>query len=118
MPTWPSSLPTKVIAGTHNQQPAGNVADFQPDAGEPIMRNRYTGSSEQHSFELVLTELQKNTLLAFWRDDCAQGALKFHGALVDGVMRTWWFRRDEPLSVANIAGGTAYRVSLSLGCRA
>lgn len=117
MPSWPSSLPTKVIAGSHHFQAKPNVVSFEPDVGEPIRRRRYTGKSAVESFELVLTSAQKDRLHEFWSDDCAQGTLSFYATLIDGIARKWWFSPDTPPDYSNVRGGTAYRVTLNMGCR-
>lgn len=117
MPTWPSTLPKLVIAGSHQMQAQPNVDAFEPDVGESIRRQRYTGNASNESFELVLTQTQVDTLRSFWATDCKQGALTFTASLVDRVARTWWFDAGSPPQFANIPGGTAYRVSLKMGCR-
>lgn len=117
MASWPSSLPTNVIAGSHQMHPQPNVVAFNPDVGEPILRRRYTGRSSLENFDLILTKAQTDRLFEFWDTDCAQGALTFWARLVDGVQRKWWFDPDTPPSATNIRGGTAYRVSITVGCR-
>lgn len=117
MPVWPSSLPVKAIAGTHVMRHKANAVQFDPDVGEPIRRPRYQGSSTTETFDLILTNAQRQTLDDFWRFDCAQGTLTFYAALIDGALRSWWFDSQQPPTASNIRGGTAYRVSLVMGCR-
>lgn len=116
MPTWPASLPKKVLAGSHEWQPEDNVDAFSPSQGRPITRRTYTGTVTSEAFDLVMTRTQCDTLLAFWRDDCKDGSLAFTASLVDLVARSWWFEPDGPPQFSSIPGGTAYRVSLRLGC--
>lgn len=118
MPSWPSSLPTKVKAGSHNQTPGANAVVFTPEVGEPIRRRRYTGSSASESFVLDgLSYAQKERLMEFWRVDCAQGTSSFYATFVDGIQRKWWFDAQQPPQAQNIRGGNYYTVSLQLGCR-
>jgi hypothetical protein len=117
MPSWPSSLPTKVIAGSHRYRPQPNAVVFTPDVGEPIARRRYTGRSTEESFALKLTSTQANRLYEFWSIDCAQGTLSFFAPLIDGMPRKWWWDRENPPDFSNIRGGTAYEIQLSMGCR-
>jgi hypothetical protein len=117
MPAWPSSLPTKALAGTHSMRSAPNTVVFKPDVGEPIRRRRYTGVSTTEGFELILTSIQVETLRTFWNFECSQGALSFTAPLIDGVLRTWWFDPEQPPAFTNIRGGTLYRVALAMGCR-
>lgn len=117
MPSWPSSLPTNVIAGSHRMRPDPNVAVFAPDVGEPIRRRRYTGRSSSDSFTLKLTYVQTERLLEFWNHDCAQGTLSFNAPLIDGVARKWWFDPENPPDFTNIRGGDNYEVSVTMGCK-
>lgn len=117
MPSWPSSLSLKAIAGTHQTRPDPNVAAFKPDVGEPIRRRRHTGRSATESFDQVLTKAQFNVLEEFWNHDCAQGTFSFFAPLIDGVVRKWWFDSEQPYNAVNIPGGTAYSVSYNMGCK-
>jgi hypothetical protein len=117
MPSWPSSLPTKVIAGSHHFRPQPNAVVFSPDVGEPLRRRRYTGNSTADSFMLKLTSTQVDRLYEFWSVDCAQGTLSFLAPLIDGIVRKWWFDPENPPEFTNIRGGVNYEIQLSMGCR-
>jgi hypothetical protein len=117
MPSWPSSLPTKAIAGSHRYRPQPNAVVFTPDVGEPIRRRRYTGTSTADSFTIKVNSAQANRLYEFYNIDCAQGTLSFFAPLIDGITRKWWFDTENPPDFSNIRGGTAYEIQLSMGCR-
>lgn len=114
MPVWPSSLPTKAIAGSHSITYDDNVAAFEPDVGDSIERQRYTASWETHVFQMAMTADQKATLEQFRKLNCVAGTVSFDGALIDGVTRSWRFVRSQPPQPTNIRGGTAYMVQLTL----
>lgn len=113
MPAWPLSLPTEALAGSHAVTFDSNVAAFQPEVGDSIERRRYSGEWETHSFAMILTTAQLDTLKVFRRVSCVSGTLSFTGPLLDGIVRTWKFA-GEPPAPQDAPGGEFYRVQLTL----
>jgi hypothetical protein len=93
------------------------VVAFQPDAGEPLRRRRYTGRASEESFAQKLSAVQLQALQNFWAIDCQQGVLSFTATLIDRSPRKWWFDPEQPFEASNIAGGTYYLVVYNMGCR-
>lgn len=117
MPTWPSSLPTKPLAGTLKPRPrGGNAATFEPEQGEPIRRRRFTGRMLDEEATIICTKAQLERLFEFYWTDCADGSLSFiMPSWSDGSPRTTWFR-DVP-DPTNIRGGTVYQVNMAITAR-
>lgn len=77
MPTWPASLPQRVLADGYQETAPRFTIRTQMDAGPAQVRRRFTAGPTPLWVQLRLTFAQKATLDAFYLNDCAGGALPF-----------------------------------------
>ncbi len=79
MPSWPATVPFLcVLPSLKYGGPQGTRVEFQPDVGDPKVRNRSTASWRQISGETsVLDTTQRAAFEAFWANDLAGGVLSF-----------------------------------------
>lgn len=111
MPAWPGDLPRQPMDGSYSYVASDNVVRTENDAGAPITRRRFTGSSRFEMGTLALTETQARSLMDFWDIDTAQGSLEFTMASWrDGVVRDHMF--TAPPSISRTAN--TYFASVSL----
>jgi hypothetical protein len=82
---WPTTLPCQPVLGSLTITPEPNVAEFKPDVGGPIRRQRYTSQRYIYSGTLQCTPEQKRILDEFYRVNTRAGSLTF-------LMKDW----DEP----------------------
>lgn len=95
MATWPATIPQEPVAGGWDEVPDNNLAKFAPEVGREKRRRRYTGAGSTAQARFSMTDAQYATLLAFYRDDCKDGALPFTwDHPVTGETREWLF--DSP----------------------
>lgn len=73
---WPAWLPSAPLLGHLEQLPTLTLST-QMDTGAAKKRRRFTAGAAPMDVPLRLTDAQKETLKAFWRDDLEGGALAF-----------------------------------------
>lgn len=76
MPTWPATLPAPSASGFKFGK-QDNRIQSNNEIGDVKTRRRYTGVLKDFDWPLVLTESQKDALIAFFDDDLADGVLDF-----------------------------------------
>lgn len=76
MTTWPATLPVPLIAGFSEALP-NNMLRTSMDAGPAKVRRRTTANVGQLTVPLLLTSAQVDTLVGFFKEDTANGALAF-----------------------------------------
>ena len=117
MPTWPATLPEFAQVGM-NVTPQDSVVRSSMDAGPPSRRNRFTATTTDLSYTMLLTGEQIGTLRAFYRDTLRNGALSFDWTdPVDGSAVSIAFKQPPQASGAAGAADPVDRkwiVSLSL----
>lgn len=75
--TWPVSLPQKPLQKGYSEQQDDNLLRSQVDAGPVMTRPRYTTTTINFTFQMVLTNMQSQILEAFFSNDLSYGSLKF-----------------------------------------
>lgn len=75
--TWPASLPQELnIDSVEGELPTGAVR-ADTDSGPAFQRQRFTAAPEPFTGVIWIDGTQYATLLSFWRDTLAHGALAF-----------------------------------------
>ena len=78
MPAWPLDAPQYFLTGTLEIVSEPNVAEFKPDVGSPIRRQRYTEKRYFYTGVMMAqTNEERQALDDFFTNDCADGALTF-----------------------------------------
>lgn len=116
MATWPVSLPTHPLMAGFVLGAPDTVVRSNPSVGPPLVRRRATAGVRpvQCALKVGSTAL-KDALDAFFRDDCADGALSFEWAGLSAVTGggTAQFLFAAPPEYAP-EGATRWRISLNL----
>ena len=105
MATWPSSLPQRLHQqGFQYQAPQGAIRTDM-ETGKAFQRRRYTAAVEPFSGQMYLDTTQYTTLLNFWRNTLAMGALEFTWVHpLTQQTATVRFNATEPFSVSPAGG--------------
>ena len=82
---WPTSLPALEHSSFSGDFPDVTITS-SVSSGPPKVRKRFTAAEEPFSQRLLLSWVQYNTLVAFWRDDLDSGVLPFDYPYMGGVM--------------------------------
>jgi hypothetical protein len=78
VPTWPATVPFVFLVDGFSHQPVSNSMKVDPEVGEPLTRQRFTGEIDDVSGTLTtLTTEQVNDLRNFYRYDLKDGSLRF-----------------------------------------
>lgn len=111
MPTWPATLPDKVLQEGYDEQLQPIVIRSPMDTGPAKLRRRATAAPRSISGGQRLTAAQVETLDGFYRTDCADGALAFDWKH-PRTQAAASLRFVSPPRYASLGGGV-YAVSLS-----
>jgi len=76
-PIWPAGLPQRPLVDGYSNSFGNGAARTDMDSGPPKIRKRFTATAEPLRLVFRLTRLQVATLRAFFKDDCAYGAVPF-----------------------------------------
>ena len=76
-PVWPSTLPQAPLAASLSMKRQDATVRFQPDVGDPIVRNRYTAKARTYTFNMIFSAAQLATFDTFFDTTLANGSLKF-----------------------------------------
>lgn len=87
MPTWPGTLPQVLLRSGYQETQPKLVVRTNMDAGPAKVRRRFTANVTPVKGKIIVTADQLSTLVAFWSNDCAGGALQF-------VWQTQWGAGD------------------------
>jgi len=63
---WPPDLPQKWLMKGSKSEPVDGRVQWEPEAGPPIVRSRFTSEHIIHSVELIVRDAQLNLLEAFY----------------------------------------------------
>lgn len=74
---WPSSLPQRPLVDGYSNIFGDGAKRTDMDSGPPKVRKRFTATVEPLRLAFRVTRAQVATLRAFYRDDCAYGAIAF-----------------------------------------
>src|SRR5688572_12622480 len=74
---FPASL-NPALDGQFSESSLETKVSDQSEVGAPRRRNRFTRSLARFSFTLLLTDAQKDMLLAFYDDDLVRGVEAFN----------------------------------------
>lgn len=80
MPTWPAGLPAHTEIEGYQETPPTLALRSAMDAGPAKVRRRFSAGPTAWRGTMLLTQAQAETLLAFWRETLAGGALAFEWA--------------------------------------
>ena len=124
-PLWPTQLP--FFLANLQETPGDGAVRFQPDAGPPITRLRWSSVPVLFQGSLILREnSQKVVLDTFFRATLAQGTLRFHFPDPNVGFATGnatseddplWLFSGPPVYTHLVGDGTktaSYRANLSL----
>jgi hypothetical protein len=117
MPTWPVSLPTRVLLEGFEATLPSTVIETQMDTGPAKRRRRFTAAVTPYAAMLRITAAQLATFIAFFQTDTAGGALTFDGLAhpLTGAAATHRFMKpgDSPPSYHRV-GHDTWQVSFGL----
>jgi hypothetical protein len=110
MAAWPGTLPQTALVDSLQAKITKSVVEFQPDAGPPIRRARYSQHVKTYPISMIMTVAQRNTFETFY---LANEALLIdfpdpHG----GVLASFWF--DEPPNYTTMGTGDRFLVAFSI----
>ena len=74
---WPSSLPQVMILDGQKAKKKPNVIRTQMDAGPQKARKRYTVQTKEFTGSIIINELQREILEAFYDSTLGSGVLRF-----------------------------------------
>lgn len=112
MSDWPAELPHFPQINSLSAQPDDTVLRTKNDVGPPVMRNRFTGTSDKYSFNLMMSLAQVNALKTFWAL-IGNGALPFNYVdPVTGATREFSFTAIYTLQ--SVAAVDYYLVGISI----
>jgi hypothetical protein len=74
---WPATLPPRPLADGYSLKFGNGAVRTNMDSGPPKVRKRFTAAVEPVGMVFRLTRAQVAILRAFYRDDCAYGAIPF-----------------------------------------
>lgn len=111
---WPDDLPRGAVLRSIREALEKNVLEFQVDAGQALRRRRTSMAGGTLAFELPpISAAQWDVLLAFHRDDLADGTLEFTRTHPrDSSVTLICTFREPPLK--QDIGGAKYSASISL----
>jgi hypothetical protein len=75
--SWPLTVNNKVYESGFSVQPERNVAEFKPEVGPAKARRRTSVATDLVTYPIEIVKEEWAVLLAFYRDDLADGALPF-----------------------------------------
>ena len=113
MPTWPASLPQRLLADGFDEQAPDVLLRSQVDSGPEKVRPRFTAGVEPHRGQIQVTRPQLAAFRNFFKVDLVFGALPFD----------WVHPITEAPAVVRFADvpswrarnrGALFRISLSL----
>lgn len=90
MATWPSSLPQAWLMESHESRRIDGREQFEPSAGPPITRSRFTSEHKVHTFQLIMRDAQLDVLEA-WYEAAATAS---PAGLIGGVAPFEWTDPD------------------------
>ncbi|MDG4603751.1 MAG: hypothetical protein P9C48_14435 [Defluviicoccus sp.] len=112
MPAWPASLPQRPLADGFRETPPDLIVRSQTDLGSPRVRRRATAGVTRVALAFRFSRTQLATFRTFLHADLQDRALAFQWTHpITGVAGSW--RIAEAPVIEPIAGGTAWRVSMS-----
>jgi hypothetical protein len=79
MPTWPVSVPKKILYEGFEGAFPSRAIETQMDTGPMKVRPRFTAAPEPYRGKLVLTTAQLNDFYTFFETTLGGGALVFDG---------------------------------------
>jgi hypothetical protein len=74
---WPEGLPFTPLKQGFEATDQDNLARFDPDVGEPMVRAMSTAASREYTVVFPFTAMQRDSFMAFWRETLGRGAVPF-----------------------------------------
>lgn len=94
MPTWPGTLPPRLLVSNYQEQPPDIVLRTEMDVGPPKLRRRTTAGIRPVIGRIFCTKAQVATLDTFYVTTCASGSLSFDWTHPrTGAAATYLFRK-------------------------
>lgn len=114
MPTWPISLPTKLLRdGYEESEPTGAIRT-QMETGPPKQRQRFTAVIQPFKGVIEVDSDQLDTFQAFYRTTLGNGVLSFDWVHPrTGASVTFRFDAGQPPKAVPV-GANQYHVSMAL----
>ena len=113
MPTWPLSLPQQLLQRGYRESLVDNVIRTSVDAGPEKRRQRFTATVRPLSGGMIMSSAQLDTLMTFYNDDIASGALAFDFAAPRDQATMLSVVLKQPPGWTNL-GGDNYAVNLEM----
>ena len=113
MPSWPASLPQQLLQRGYRESLANNVIRTSVDAGPEKRRQRFTAAVRPLSGSMTMTSAQLDTLMIFYDEDIASGALAFDFKPPRDQTNTVSVVFRQPPSWTNL-GGDTYAVTIQM----
>ena len=113
MPSWPTSLPQQLSQRGYRESLADNVIRTSVDVGPEKRRKRFTAAVRPLSGSMTMTSAQLDTMMTFYNDSIASGALAFDFKAPRDQANTVSVVFRQPPSWTN-RGGDSYAVTLEM----
>lgn len=108
---WPDTLPKTLLLEGLSATRKSSVVRTQMDAGPFKTRRRYTSSVKNYKGKMLLTHEQRNELERFYREQLADGVLRF--LFTDPLsLETGEFRFLEDYTENSLGGHFEVQMSL------
>jgi len=112
MPTWPATLPPRLLVDNYQEQPPDTVLRTEMDVGPPKLRRRTTAGLRPVIGRLYCTKAQIAALDTFYVTTCASGSLAFDWTHPrTGLSASYLFRKPP---IWRAEHGDGYWVDLQL----
>jgi len=103
--TWPASLPQEFHQQNFQITPPQGAIRTDMETGKAYQRRRFTAAVQPVRGKMWLDATQYSTLLSFWENTTAMGALEFSWVHpVTGNAAVLRFIANEPPNITTIAG--------------
>jgi len=114
MADWPSTLPQKIQQQNFQISAPEGAIRTDMETGKPFQRRRFTAAVQPFSAQIWVDATQYSTLIDFWRNTLAMGALEFDWVHpITGDSATVRFIANEPFSITALSGDQ-YQVRMNL----
>ena len=113
MPSWPASLPQRILQRGYRESLTDNVIRTSVDAGPEKRRKRFTAAVRPLSGSMTMTSAQLDTMMTFYDTDIGSGSLAFDFNAPRDQATTISVAFQRPPAWTNL-GGDSYQVNLEM----
>lgn len=113
-PTYPASVPGFLLY-EYSESPRDNRYSHQPEKGAPIFRRKSTARQIETALTAIMTRTQLEIFKAFFENELADGALRFHmDHPVKKTRSLWLFPAGQKPYSVSAESPVEWRVSMTL----